>query len=304
MALSSSLAVDGVFWRKIAALGAQKGPKWWIRYTPPVFGVAGAMLVPRARTQVLENLHQIRGDRGFFADVADVAKTFSSYAGCLGEILSAGSKNAGTPEAVLVGRRHLDNAVALGKGILIATIHTGGWELVGPLLASYRRSQLVMVMEGERDVEARAIQDRARRASGLSVVHVGDDPLSSLPILRHLRDGNTVALQMDRVPEGMRSVKVRLLGGEWRMPLGPLRLAQVSGAPLVPIFSARTGFRRYVIEAHEPVVLSRRADEAELERAAQKLANSIGGFLREHPTQWFHFGSARERGRAETDEGR
>lgn len=287
---SSPLAHDGAFWRKLAEFGAKQGPEWLLRYGPLVFGAMGAALLHGKRGAVIQNLHLIRGDKNVLEDAADVARTFSAYAGCMGEVLSAGSKNAATPDAVLVGRRNMDRAVAMKKGILLATIHSAGWELVGPLLASYRGSELVMVMEGERDPRAREIQDRARRAAGgVSVVHVGEDPLSSLPLIRHLRDGNTVAMQVDRVPAGMRSVGVKLLGGEWRMPLGPLRIAQVSGAPLVPIFSARLGYRKYMIQAHPPVVLSRKADDVELGHAAQRIAYAIGEFLREHPTQWFHF---------------
>lgn len=289
MNLLAPLAVDGAFWRKVASLGAQRGPEWCIKYAPAVVGAAAAALLPERRHTIATNLRLIRGDKGPIEDAADVVRTFGSYAGCLAEILSVGGKNAGMPDAVLVGRKHVDKASALKRGIMIATIHSGGWELVGPLLVNYRKSKLVMVMEGERDLEAREIQDRARRASGLEVVHVGEDPLSSLPILRHLREGHTVAMQIDRVPRGMRSVSVKLFGGEFKMPLGPFRLAQVSGAPLVPMFSARTGYRRYVIEAGPAVVLSRRADDTEIARGAQRMADAMSDFLRDHPTQWFHF---------------
>jgi len=288
---ASPFAVDGVFWRKVAELGARHLPEWAVRRAPAVVGAAAAVLLPDARTTVRQNIRLIRGDdgRSSLDDAAAVVQTFAAYAGCLAEVLATGSKNAGTPDVVLVGRRNLDRAVELKKGIIVATIHTGGWELVGPLLAGYRNCELVMVMEGERDERAREIQDRARRASGLSVVHVGEDPLSSLPLLRHLREENTVALQVDRVLPGMRSIDVRLLSGPFKMPVGPLRLAQVSGAPLVPIFSARTGYRRYVVQAHAPIVIERRAQDADLERAGQKIADAISDFLREHPTQWFRF---------------
>ncbi len=270
-------------------MGAQRLPPWWVRYTPPVIGAMAAALVPTQRRRVLRNLRQIQGEYGPLREARDVTHTFASYAGCLAEILATGSKNAGAPDVVLVGRKHLDFAAAKKKGILVATIHSGGWELVGPLLASYRKSELVMVMEGERDEKARELQDGARRKSGLSVAHVGDDPLSSLPLLRHLRDGNTVALQVDRVPDGMRSVPVTMFGRPFRMPVGPFRLAQVSGAPVVPIFSARRGYRKYVVQASKAIELERRADDAAVAHAAQTVADAITVFLREHPTQWFHF---------------
>src|SRR6476661_8343817 len=100
---SSPLAHDSAFWRRLAELGAKNGPEWLLRYGPPVFGAMGAALLPGKRGAVVQNLHLIRGERNRLADAADVARTFGSYAGCMGEVLSAGSKDAGTPDAVLVG---------------------------------------------------------------------------------------------------------------------------------------------------------------------------------------------------------
>lgn len=289
MSVDGLLALDGHFLRKVAAICAQRGPHWVVKYTPPWWGVAATALLPGTRRVVRRNLRIIRGERDAVAEVTDVARTLGSYAGYFAEVLSSGSKNSGPPDVVLVGRKHLDRAVLLKKGIIIATIHSGGWELVGPLLAMYRQSELVMVMEGERDERARELQDKIRRESGLSVVHIGEDPLSSLPLLRHLRDEATVALQVDRVPQGVRSIDVKLCGRPFRMPVGPLRLAQVSGAPIVPIFTARTGYRKYLVEAHPAIRVERRASDEQMAAAGQKLADAMSGFLKEHPTQWFHF---------------
>jgi KDO2-lipid IV(A) lauroyltransferase len=142
----------------------------------------------------------------------------------------------------------------------------------------------------EPDAGARAIQDEARRAHGLIVAHVGEDPLSALPFVRHLREGGIVALQIDRMPSGMRGREVRLFGRPAMLPEGPLRLAMLTGAPLLPIFAARTSYRCYTVVASEPVRLSRNASDAELDAAAQVLASAMQGFIEQHPTQWFHFG--------------
>ena len=73
------------------------------------------------------------------------------------------------------------------------------------------------------------------------------------------------------------------------MPEGPLRLAQVSGAPLLPVFCARMGHRQYLIEAYPAIHVARQATDADLDAAAQGLADRVGSFLRAHPTQWFNF---------------
>jgi len=121
------------------------------------------------------------------------------------------------------------------------------------------------------------------------VLHVGDDPLASLPLLHKLKAGGAVALQLDRAAPGMRTRKVRLMEQDGEMPEGPLRLAQVSGAPLLPVFCARIGHREYLIEAHPAIHVDRHASDSDLDAIAQSLADRVGAFLRAHPTQWFHF---------------
>jgi KDO2-lipid IV(A) lauroyltransferase len=98
-----------------------------------------------------------------------------------------------------------------------------------------------------------------------------------------------VALQIDRAPSRLRTRRVRLFGGPGVIPEGPLRLAQLSGAPILPVFSARRGHRRYLVEAYPPIVVARDASDADLDRAAQRVADAMGEFLTEHPTDWFAF---------------
>ncbi|WP_394827503.1 lysophospholipid acyltransferase family protein [Pendulispora albinea] len=284
-----ALAHDGLFWRRIAAWGAQSGPEWWVKYSPAFFGLAGAVLVPSARRKVVANLRRIRGETSVLRNAVETGQTFTTYAGCLAEVLSNGSKNGRVPQAELIGRERVLEVAALKKGIVVVTIHTGGWETVGPLFSRIGL-RVMMAMEPERDPRARELQDEARRAAGLLVAHVGGDPLDSLPLLRHLQTGGVVALQVDRLPPGIRTESVRLLGAPGEIPLGPLRLAQLSGAPLVPIFCAREGYRRYRLEASPPIFLPRRASRDEVHDAAQKVADAVTAFLRVHPTQWFHFG--------------
>jgi KDO2-lipid IV(A) lauroyltransferase len=275
-----------------------------MRYSPPFFGWAAAALVPRARRKVAANLVRLRGQVGPAREAREVLALFSNYASCLSEVLSNGSKNGADPTAEVRGRDHV--AAVMGRwnppgstappsrlehGVIFATAHTAGWELVGPLLGRDYGTDLLMVMAGERDPRARDLHDRARRpVEQVKIVHVGDDPLASLPLLQHLRRGGIVALQIDRVPPQMRTRQVSLFDAPGAIPEGPLRLAQVSGAPILPIFTARQGFRRYLIEAFPPVRVARKASDRELDLAAQSIGDSMTTFLREHPDQWFDFG--------------
>jgi lauroyl/myristoyl acyltransferase len=285
-------AHDGLFWRRMAAMGARRFPAWWVRYSPPVFGVAAAVALPKARRAVRTNLQRIRGPRPFLRDVIDTTQTFAAYAGCLAETLSMGSKNHVAPEVAVIGREHVLEAVAHNRGLIILTMHTGGWEAAGSLLAVHVKLDVVIVMEEERVEGARALHDRSREAAGVRVIHIGPDPLAALPLVRHLRERKgAAAMQVDRVPASGRAVNVTLLDSPGVLPEGPFRLAQLTGAPIIPVFCFRRGFRRYVFEAHAPRTLPRKATDEQRSSVAQGVADDMTRFLRANPTQWFEWGS-------------
>jgi phosphatidylinositol dimannoside acyltransferase len=283
-------ALDGMFWRRLAYLCAQRAPAWFVRWAPPVVGAIIAIAAPLARRRIVQELERARGPVGAWRSAIDVAGTFANFASCLTEVLSTGSKNGRAPEVVVHGNPQLQDLLALGHGVIFATAHTAGWETMGPLLAREHALRVMMVMGRERDPSARELHDSSRRAQGgLDIVHVGDNPLASLPLLRQLRDGGVVAMQIDRVPTGMSARSVTLFGRPGAIPEGPLRLAQLTGAPIVPVFSARTGHRRYAVHVREPVAVARHADEHEIADAAQRLADELGEFVSAHPTDWFPF---------------
>lgn len=280
---------ESLFWRKLAHWGASRGPEWLVRYSPTVIGAAVAVLVPDTRKAVQKNLVRIRGEVSPVRDIRETLATFASFASCLAEVLSNDStQGARQPQATVYGERFIHGAVRAKKGAIIVTAHTGGWESVGSLLAHEYGMPMMFVMYPEADAEARSITDRARERAGVRIMHVKeDDPLASLPLLRHLKDGGVVGIQLDRTFPGMRTHEVSLLGERTAVPAGPMRIAQISGSPLLPVFCARVGYRKYVVEAFEPIPVSRHADDEERARAAQKLADCLGDFLRRHPTQWF-----------------
>jgi lauroyl/myristoyl acyltransferase len=283
------LATDGRIWRRLAYAGARFGPRWWLRFSPPVFGLAFGAVLPRVRAQVRRNLRRVRGERGLLLDQLDVMKTFADYARCLAESLAMER-----PEAVLARRRirgeqHLERAAASGRGIMLVTAHAGPWDAAAWLLAGDQRADVMVVMLPEHDERARQLHDRVRERSGLRVAHVGVHPLDALPLLRHLKNGGIAAAQLDRVPGTTRAIEVSLFGAPFRVPEGPFRLAAMAGAPVLPLFVRRVGHFDYDFWVAPPIELGRRPSALELRTAAQSAATEMERFIRAHPTQWFHF---------------
>jgi KDO2-lipid IV(A) lauroyltransferase len=284
-----ALSLDGELWRSAAHWGSSRTPEWFVRVAPPVVGLVVFAIAAEPRRRILSNLRALRGPRGVLRDTFDAGRTFVAYASCLAEILGAGSPRGRLPEVLVHGELYALDAIGAGRGVILVSAHTGGWETVGPVLTRELGLQIMIAESPERDAGARAIQDGVRRAQGLLVTHVGDDPMSALPLARHLREGGAVAILADRVPQGQRQREITLFGRPGHVPEGPLRLASLTGAPILPVFAARTGHRRYVLRVSPPIRLARHATPADLDRAAQTLGDAMQGFLRAHPTQWFHF---------------
>jgi lauroyl/myristoyl acyltransferase len=290
LALRSPLALDGAFWRRAARLGASRGPSWFVRWSPPLIGAAIALAAPGIRHRISGQLARSRGPVGGLRDTVDVVRTFANFASCITEVLSSGSKNDLPLSTMVHHGPRVEDLLATTGGLIFATAHTAGWESLGALLTRVHKKNVMIVMERERDPEARELQDAVREAAtGVRILHVGDDPLASLQLMRHLREGGVVALQIDRVPVGMASRPVRLFGRPAAVPEGPLRLAQLTGAPIVPVFSARRGHRQYAVYVHEPLRISRHPAPGTLDTAAQQMADALEQFVTAHPTQWFPF---------------
>jgi phosphatidylinositol dimannoside acyltransferase len=280
---------DSLFWRRAIDAGVTHGSDAWVRYSPPFFGLAFAAALPATRRAVLRNLRLALGPRSAAAEAIDVARVFATYASCLTEAFIAGSDRGDEIVGRCVHDDRLAAVLAEGRGAILATAHTGGWQVAGTVLHRAHRAELVVVMRPERDARAQALTDAARERAGVRVVHVGDDALAALPLYAHLRKGGAVAMQVDRLPRGMRGRKVSLFGTPWEMPEGPLRLAAVSGAPIVPVFTRRLRYMEYEVEVGEPVRLARRPSEGDLDAAAGKVMSEMESFVRKNPTQWFHF---------------
>lgn len=287
MPLRMAVSRHSVFLRRLAWLGAARAPFWVLRYTPPVVGWTAALLSKDARRRVIDNLRRVRGAAPAWRDTVDTMRTFASFAGALGESLATGSKNERPLEPVIEGGEHL--RAVLGGPFIIGTIHSGGWDVLGALLTGDLALDVVLVMAHEAHAEAERLHDEARGKMRVRVVHVGDDALDALPLLGQLRGGGVVAMQLDRTPPGMRVVPVELFGAASALPEGPFRLARLARAPILPIFCARTGFRRYRVVIHEPIRLDRADPPEATARAAQSVADRITAFLRAHPSQWFNF---------------
>jgi lauroyl/myristoyl acyltransferase len=282
-----TLAHDGAFLRRLAYLGARHGPQFWLKYSPPLFGVAFALALPGHRHKVRDTLRWVRGKAGLVQEQRELFATFISYAQCLAEALACERPEAARTRCHVEGEPFLQQALASGRGAIVLTAHAGPWDAAAARLAETAGREVIVVMQGEADERARAIHDGVRRRAGMRVVHVGEHPLDGLPLVHALKAGGLLAIQLDRTAPSGRGLPVRLFDREVVVPEGPFRLAQLARVPLLPLFVRRRGHFDYHLVVYPPIEVEPGA--ATLARAAQDASDAMARFIRECPTQWFNF---------------
>lgn len=268
---------------------ATHAPAWMLRGVPTVLGPVFWAIRSDHRHGVRRNLRRILGSRPGVRERRDEVATFTNFARSMTEGIAALGPWRRAAKMEVHGSENFLN-LDRSKGCLLVTAHTSGFELAGALLAERLGVEVVVVMRPEQSEEARKISDAVRQRGGLRIVHTVEGESTALELAGWLRRGACVALQIDRTPPGMRAVPVTMFGQPASIPLGPLLLARSTGAPLLPVFTRRTGFLS--VDAHllAPRWIDRHADRAALEAAGGELAATLERWIEAHPTEWFDWG--------------
>jgi KDO2-lipid IV(A) lauroyltransferase len=219
----------------------------------------------------------------------DVARTFAQFGACLAESLGWDRVEGQSFQCRVCGEATLRELEKNQSGFVVLTAHVGAWDLAAKHLQKEFHRPVMIAMTREPNQASQEFHDSIRLRRGVEIVHVGDNTFEGLRLLRHLRNGGVIAVQMDRVPAGSRGLSVPLFGQDFRVPLGPFQLAALANAPLVPVFCARTGYFEYEITVNPEVRIGRRPSAEQLCAAASAVSRELERFLRRYPTQWFNF---------------
>ena len=167
-------------------------------------------------------------------DAEGVARASFIQAGenlCLSLLLRR--KDVSASQFIHIGRkarRTLCEAVAEGHGVVFVSAHLGPFELIAARVAELGLAPAVVVRESY-DPRIDPLVDAHRIRRGIQVIHRGK-PGASARMLRALRRCQPVGFLVD-LPSRVRALRMPFLGAEVMIPLGPQRLARLTGARLL-----------------------------------------------------------------------
>ncbi|MFJ3924362.1 phosphatidylinositol mannoside acyltransferase [Streptomyces sp. NPDC090022] len=179
----------------------------------------------------------------------------------------------------------LKEALATGRGVIVALPHLANWDLAGAWVTSHLGVPFTTVAERLRP---ESLYDRFvayRESLGMEVLpHSGGAAFGTLA--RRLRAGGLICLVADRDLSSS-GVEVDFFGARARMPAGPALLAQQTGALLMPVTlwygETPTMHGRIHPAVPEPESGTRVAKTAAM---TQAMADAFASGIAAHPQDW------------------
>lgn len=228
------------------------------------------------REAALVNYSAVLGLAPHDPQVARIARrAFSNYGRMLADFVLLGSlRPHELLESVTIdGREHLDAALELGHGCIMAVPHMGSWDVGGSYagVLGYRIAAVAERFPKSLDEAVRATRSRF----GLRVIPLARAAVRAIG--EALAANSIVALLCD-LPQGP-GVEVQFFGMRALVPAGPAALAARHAAPVMPACVWRTGPGRYHVHL-DPWL------EAP---TMQAIVQRFEGFIRRRPDQWYAF---------------
>ena len=290
--LLRALRFDGIWWRKFAYLGSVYAPEWWKRYSPPWIAAIIFCCVKPNRRGAVANMRRVLGSRGWLRDYWHGLRVFVAFAHSMNEALEyfgTGERPGARP---LIVEQPADDPIARtlthSRGVILVTCHFGNWEVAARTLARYEHP-LNLVMAREANETTVDYVRRAREQAGIRVLLSDSSVYGPFNILRALRRNEIVALQLDRPLGGEGARAVEFFGAPAFFQAGPLRLARLVGAPILPVFVVRLAPRHYRVVFGKERHVARTAGVEEMDRILAGIVAEFEKLVRRYPEQWFQF---------------
>lgn len=245
--------------------------------------------ISKNRNRAFGNLTQVFGEEKTPDQIEEIVKTcFENFVRSGFELVPYTYLSPeGRREYVhIVGREKLDEALALGRGVISLSAHLGNFLIMMGRLA-VEGYHVDLVVKG---AKTQSIEDRLeslRKELGYNSIYVTPKFQSVKASLRSLKNNHVLVLHGDqRQRDG--GIDVTFFGIPATAAAGPISLALSTGAPVVPMFMVRNqdGITHTLFIDDPLEITATGSKEEDIKTHVQKYTDVIQSYVERYPTQW------------------
>ena len=181
---------------------------------------------------------------------------------------------------------HINQALSHGKGIVVAGVHTGNFDVAMLAFAPLGLDVQILGL-AELPTGGFHLMDRMRERAGLRLTSTGVSALREA--VTRLRAGGIVVTGVDRPVSGEGS-PIEFFGRSAPLPTGHIRLALRTDAVIVVAGAERDALLGTVAHFSAPVEMAYTGDaDEDLRINARKVSGLLEAAIRARPSQWGMF---------------
>ena len=182
------------------------------------------------------------------------------------------------------GRKYLDDARVQGRGGILLTAHFGNWEL-SAVWTGLKGYPLRALAREQRKSRLNSLLNQYRASSGIKVYTKG---MAIRDLMAAIRRNEFVGVLGDQ-DAGRRGIFINFFRHPASTHPGPILLALRTGAPVLPCFIVRSGFK-HKIYINPPLRLESRQAGGSIQEIVkgglQEFSRMLESYIRLHPEQW------------------
>jgi KDO2-lipid IV(A) lauroyltransferase len=239
------------------------------------------------RKIVKENLKAIfpqKSDK----EIAGISKKmFNNFAKYLVDFFNFRKLNADyiKDNVKFINLEYIDEALRLGRGVILVTAHLGNWELGGVVLPS-RGYSLMSVALPHKSKKVDDFFNKQREEKGLKIYPLGS---AVKECLRALKKNQIIALVGDRDFTGGSRI-VKLFGKPSVIPEGPAVFSLRTNAVIIPGFMLRNNDDTFSLVFEKPLTSGVSKDrDTDIENIMSQYVACFQDYIRNYPDQWYMF---------------
>ncbi len=258
--------------------------------TVPWYGKAFYYLLPLRRKVVLENLKRVFGETLPEEEIVALAQAFyAHHLKCFGEFLRMPFLSRDQKESLIriEGGEHIEEARALGKGVLLLTGHFGNWEVSTVAGISQFKEYHGLFHFIRRPLKPQWLNDfvmRRFRKAGFGTI----DKAGTLDDILDLLEQNHIVVSIfDQFAIKQFGVMSEFFGHPAHTFKSAAVLAQFTGAPVIPASSWRESDGKHVLRFEAPIeIVTEGRTRDIISKNTKRFNEKLEHIVLRHPEQW------------------